>query len=439
MSNKIILPFNDKKGNTYELNIDLDILSKDNNLSRAITGIGCTAKKNQQPIVADDDLSKLPEIFDIIKDMERSSKKNRWPWPIFTGNKKTQGVPSPNDNREKSINSGEGHNLYNTKSSGRQSSNPFIPPLNRIKPSEVENEVLIWFKGEVVEAKSVSELKKTVEQALIAGVRTNACDDGQRSFADTVTLKMLSIRCTKDEQKDILRELLLKGAMFSYDLSQDKRISEVYNKLYQEVQPHIDKKLKELKEIGQNAVQGGIVEDVGIDNKTFYMKFSKSSTVKPLEVLEGARKLGLDTGWVELGGHIISMGDEKFEVKTEKGGERNYIGLSDGSGFIMTLHSNLGEFKIKLSHDKENYDLVQVTVEDKELWNKLREEGGVIKENCLLGGKTIEKAIEEGGFKRSGMFSKEQAKEKISASNSSSETLWVDKTCRGSGNGPSRG
>ncbi|WMT83872.1 hypothetical protein NMD99_04120 [Wolbachia endosymbiont of Listronotus oregonensis] len=35
------------------------------------------------------------------------------------------------------------------------------------------------------------------------------------------------------------------------------------------------------------------VEDVCIDNKTFYMKFSKDSTVKPVEVLEGARRLGL--------------------------------------------------------------------------------------------------------------------------------------------------
>ncbi len=39
MGNKIIVPFNDKKGGTYELNIDLDKLSKGEMLN-AIIGIG---------------------------------------------------------------------------------------------------------------------------------------------------------------------------------------------------------------------------------------------------------------------------------------------------------------------------------------------------------------------------------------------------------------
>lgn len=68
MSNKIIVPFNDKEGGTYELNIDLDRLSKGEMLN-AIRGIGRTVKKNQRSVFADEtdnDLSRLPEIFDAI-------------------------------------------------------------------------------------------------------------------------------------------------------------------------------------------------------------------------------------------------------------------------------------------------------------------------------------------------------------------------------------
>ncbi|WP_353273387.1 hypothetical protein [Wolbachia endosymbiont (group A) of Agelastica alni] len=434
MSNKIIVPFNDKEGGTYELNIDLDRLSKGEMLN-AIRGIGRTVKKNQRSVFADEtdnDLSRLPEIFDAIRDMN---------WrPIFaskTGNKKTQTMPSPQDRREQSINYGEGHYLYNIKSLRRaRGSNPFMPPLNEIEPNAIESRVLESVIRAVAKAGNVSELSKIVDQAINVGIRVNAYREGQRSFADSVLLKILPGQLEGDKQKDIIHELMRNGAFFSYDLLQDKRINEVHNELYQEVQPQIEKRLEELREVGKNAVRGGSVEDVGIDNKTFYMRFSKDSTVKTAEVLEGARRLGLNKGWVELGGHIIKIGDNEVEVKIEKGGERNYTGLSDGGDLTMTLHSDHGEVKIRLCHDTENYDRVQVIVEDKETWEKLQEEGRAIRENCLLGGKTIEEAIKEGGFKRSGMWSKERVTEEIkeASKNNSSETLslWADRTRRGS-------
>lgn len=138
----------------------------------------------------------------------------------------------------------------------------------------------------MVKVKSVSELNKVVDQALNAGIRINAYSEGQMSFADAVILKMLSIPCKENEKEDIICELMLRGAMFSYDLLQDKRISEVHNKLYQEIRPQIDKWLKELREVGESAIENeGIVEDVGIDNKTFFMKFSENSAgqIKPVK------------------------------------------------------------------------------------------------------------------------------------------------------------
>nr|WP_253307344.1 hypothetical protein [Rickettsia endosymbiont of Ceutorhynchus assimilis] len=418
MNNKVIVPFKDKEGNTYELTIDLDRLSK-NGILDAIRGMSRTIKQSTKETV-----SRLAGILDAIE--KQTDKKT--PLSVLlikVMNKKakdvkTEGMPSP---RDKSINFGEGRGFYNTKSLNRQSSNPFIPALNKIEPSAIENAELIWFKNAVVKVKSVSELNKVVDQALDAGIRINAYSEGQTSFADAVILKMLSIPCKENEKEDIICELMLIGAMFSYDLLQDKRISEVHNKLYQEVKPQIDERLKELKEAGENAVQGGIVEDVCIDNKTFYMKFSKDSTVKPVEVLEGARRLGLNTGCVELGGNIIKIGDSEIEV-SEKGGKRNYTDLS-GDAVMLELPTSIGKLNIILNHDA---DRVQMIVKNKEMWDELQKRGEVVGKGCLFGGKTVEEAIKEGGFLRNGKLSKEQATEKIKAVDSSSETLsWVGK------------
>ncbi|WP_246433179.1 MULTISPECIES: hypothetical protein [unclassified Wolbachia] len=196
-------------GNTYELIIDSKKLPK--GLYSAIEGIRRTSKKNQQLILVDET---DPKIFD---------DKSRFENP--------EGVPSPSDVSEKLINLGEGREVYNTKSSNRQ--NPFIPALSKIEPSVSENTELRWFKNAVVKAKSVDELNKVIDQALSAGIRINAYSEGQKSFADTVISKMSLIKCKENEKEDIICELMLNGAIFRYDLLQDKGISEMHNKLYQ--------------------------------------------------------------------------------------------------------------------------------------------------------------------------------------------------------------
>lgn len=122
-------------------------------------------------------------------------------------------MPSPSDVSGKSINLGEGREVYNKKSSNRQ--NPFIPSLRKIEPSASENAELRWFKSRVVKAKSVEELNKTIDQALSAGIRINAYSEGQKSFADTVISKMPLIKCKENEKEDIICELMLNGAIFS--------------------------------------------------------------------------------------------------------------------------------------------------------------------------------------------------------------------------------
>ncbi len=148
MSNKIIVPFDDQEGGTYELNIDLDRLSKGEVLN-AIVGIGRT--KEQSTFISKINKAKKPEEI----------------------------APFPGrEVRENKINYGKGFDyVYGTKPvSDQEDKNPFASALKKIKPSA---EKLSWFKSAVVRAKSPNELHKVVDEALAAGARLNACNDGE--------------------------------------------------------------------------------------------------------------------------------------------------------------------------------------------------------------------------------------------------------------------
>ncbi|BET37302.1 MULTISPECIES: hypothetical protein [Wolbachia] len=411
MTTKKTVSFDDMDGNTYELIIDSKKLPK--GLYSAIEGIRRTGKKTQQSVFVDETDNK-PKIFD---------DKSRW--PIF---EKPEGVPSPSDVSEKSINLGEGRGIYNKKSSNRQ--NPFIPSLSKIEPSASENAELRWFKSRVVEAKSVEELNKTIDQALSSGIRINAYSEGQKSFANEVISKMPLIKCKENEKEDVICELMLNGAIFSYDLLQDKGISEMHNKLYQEIRPQIDEWLKELRETGESAIENeGIIEDVEIDNQTFFMKFSENSKVNIARVLEGTKNLGLTTGEVKLGGDVIEIGNSKVEVKSGKEGERNYVDVSDNSAFEVAFPTSIGSLKIVICHNARNDRQVEIRVADKEMWSELQKKGETIGKGCFFGGMTVTEAVEKGSFPRDGKWSKDKVEKAIS----NSETLsWVDKVCGGS-------
>ncbi|MFT4327484.1 MAG: hypothetical protein AB3P07_02525, partial [Wolbachia pipientis] len=262
---------------------------------------------------------------------------------------------------------------------------------------------------------------KVVDQALATGMRINACNDGEWSFAEYVVLGTHFHKLEKSDRKEIMRKLMLSGAEFHDTLLEDKLIGEIYNELQPEIQPQIDKQLEGLRKVGESAVQGGSVEDMEIDNRTVFIKFSESSTVEPAKVLEGLE------GW---GSHIIKIGNNEVEVKVEKGGERNYTSLSDDSDFTMTLHSDLGEVKIRLYHDVKKYDQVQVRVENKEMWAELQKRGEEIGKNCLFGGVKLQEAVEKGNFTRCGIWSEKYAIKEVS--NNEVLSPWVNRIREGS-------
>lgn len=422
MGKKIIIPFSGKEGDIYELNVDLDRLLKDETLS-AIRGIGRT---NQNSIF----VSKTDGLSEILRSLSYNNTQQPALASKMNKAKKPGDMPSPSrDVRENQINLEKELDLfYSTKPLSNQAEdlNPFASGLQKIKPSAIENEKLTRFKSAVVTAKSANELHKIVDQALADGIRVNACREGEWNFAEYVILGTHFHRLEKGDLKKIMHELMLKGAEFHDRLLKNKLIGETYNELEKEVQPKIDKQLEELKKASENAVQGGAVIDVRIDNKTFFMELSKDSIVEVAKVVEGTKNLGLNKGLVKLGSNIIKVGNSEVEVKSEQGGKRNYVGVSDGSDVIITFRTSIGELNIRMRHDDENQVLVKV--EDKEKWAELQKKGEVIGKSCLFGGMTVKEAVEIGSFTRCGVWNKEQATEEIKETSKNETLSWVDRT-----------
>ncbi|WP_265015254.1 hypothetical protein [Wolbachia endosymbiont (group B) of Camptogramma bilineatum] len=390
MSNKIIVPFGDKEGGIYELNVNLDKLSKGEMLN-AIIGIG---RANQQSTFVSK-INKAKKLVD------------------------KEVVPFPGrEVCENQINYGKGLDyIYGTKPLNDQAEdlNPFTSALQKIKPSA---EKLSWFKSAVVEAKNVNELHKAVDEALAAGARLNACNDGEWSFAEYVVLGTHFHRLEKSDRKKLIRKLMLSGAEFHDTLLQNKLIGEIYNELQPKIQPQIDKQLEELGKAGESAVQEGALIDLEIDNRTFFVEFSEDSKVEVAKVLKANR---------ELGSNIFKIGNNAVEVKSEKGGIRNYTDISDGSSVMLEFPTSVGKLNIILYQEA---DQVQVRVANKEMWAELQKRGEEIGKNCLFGRMKVKEAVEKGNFTRCGIWSEKYAIKEVS--NDEVLSSWVNRVCGGS-------
>ncbi len=379
--------------------------------NKKITVVGNTRKFNI-------DLSKLPD--EILSDLEGISctdiQQSNFVSKINKAKKPGGAMPSPRDlviNFEKGLD-----RIYGTKPLGDQA-NPFVL-LQKIKPSASENKKLSWFKSAVVKAGSPKEMHKVVDQALSAGIRINACHEGEWSFAEYVILGMHFHKFKKGDQKKIMSKLILRGAEFHDNLLQNKLVDEIYKELQPEVQPQIDKQLGEQRKIGENAVREGNVIGVEIDNKTCITEFSEGSTVEVAKVLEGLNRSS-----------IIKMGDSTIEVESEKGGKRDYIGVS--GTFEITFPTSIGGLGVVVYHDAKNYGQVQVRVADREMWDELQRRGEVVGKDCLFGGMTVEEAVKRGNFPGRGILGENKdIEEREAVSEALSSSLWTDRIHGGS-------
>lgn len=169
-------------------------------------------------------------------------------------------------------------------------------------------------------------------------------------------------------------------------------------------------------------MQEGELIDVEIDNTTSYIEFSGDSKVEVAKILEANR---------ELGSNILKIGNDAVEVKSEKGGIRNYTDMSNGSSVMLEFPTSIGKLNIILYQDVKNCNQVQVKVADKELWAELQKRGEEIGKNCLFGGVKLKEAVEKGSFMRCGIWNSKQLMKEV---DSPSEKLssWVNKIREGS-------
>lgn len=302
--------------------------------------------------------------------------------------------------------------------------NPFRSALSQIRLSEHENLRLSAFLEKAITAKTIDELSKIIDEALDSGIRINARNEDGFSFSCVAVLKMLYSKFTGSKQQEsIITKLALNGADFD---ELDDEI-EICNKIKKEVEPQVHNRLAKLREVAENAVVVGSVENVEIDNKSFHIEFSQASKVDVAKVVEGAQELGLSNGYLELSNNIIKIGEGELEIKTGENGERNYSDISNNSSFTITFPTSLGELHVRVYHASSNEQL-KVEVENKEIWNKLQTIGEVVGQGCLFGGMSVKAAIENGSFVRSGRWSNSRSTEIVKcAKPQSSETIWVDK------------
>ncbi|QOD37980.1 ankyrin repeat domain-containing protein [Candidatus Wolbachia massiliensis] len=288
-----------------------------------------------------------------------------------------------------------------------------------------QQEKLGTFLGIAGAAKSMDELERVVTEAIDSGVKFNLFRQGslynkqcenKYSFADYIINKISELKKNSKVvsdikvASDIVCKLVSKGAVLCNissllvidELEEFEGHKSNMKKARVDYENHTQKFMK----VAKSAVSGR-VKDAKVDNSTFYLRCSKDSTVKVAEIIEGARSLGFSQESVEYRRDIIKVGKSEVEIIT-KNGIRNYTDFADGSDIVLTFHTNLGELKVRLHPDKENKDQIRVKVLDQEKWERLKNYNEEIGKNCSLGWLSVNKAIEQGYFERSGHFQRSE-------------------------------
>ncbi len=125
------------------------------------------------------------------------------------------------------------------------------------------------------------------------------------------------------------------------------------------------------------------------------------------------------------------MGDSTIEVESEKGGKRDYIGVS--GTFEITFPTSIGGLGVVVYHDAKNYGQVQVRVADREMWDELQRRGEVVGKDCLFGGMTVEEAVKRGNFPGRGILGENKTiEERETVSEALSSSLWANRVQGGS-------
>lgn len=93
----------------------------------------------------------------------------------------------------------------------------------------------------------------------------------------------------------------------------------------------------------------------------------------------------------------------------------------------MTFYTSEGELEVRLYPDTRNKDLIRVEVNNQGLLKQLKDCKEEIGKNCLFGELSVNQAIKQGYFVRSGKLMRSEA---MSQSNGKTEESWYERISR---------
>ncbi|WP_343288994.1 hypothetical protein [Wolbachia endosymbiont of Encarsia formosa] len=131
--------------------------------------------------------------------------------------------------------------------------------------------------------------------------------------------------------------------------------------------------------------------ELEIDNGYFCIGYPQNSTIEVSRILNNqkAKDLNLNIGILQVGKSIVRV--------ENIGGSRNYTDVS-GESIEMSFTTEVGEISIHLCSNEKDSNKIEVRLVDEVRFNKLENKSS-LGQNCLLGGKSVLTAIENGYFK----------------------------------------
>ncbi|BET35110.1 MULTISPECIES: coiled-coil domain-containing protein [Wolbachia] len=142
--------------------------------------------------------------------------------------------------------------------------------------------------------------------------------------------------------------------------------------------------------------------ELEIDNGYFCIDYPQNSIVEVARILNNqkAKDLNLNIGILQVGNSIIRI--------ENIGGRRNYTEFS-GDIIEMSFTTEVGEISIHLCPSEKDSNKIEVRLVDEVRFNKLENKSS-LGQSCLLGGKSVLTAIENGYFERNSSAFKELGK-----------------------------
>ncbi|WP_419215005.1 hypothetical protein [Wolbachia endosymbiont of Rhagoletis cingulata] len=260
--------------------------------------------------------------------------------------------------------------------------------------------------------KCEKELDKVISKALKQGIMFSFPYKSDMflidRIADTFPKLYLSADTTRIPEflhKQKILQIISEGV--SLNKFSDKEHEDFVNIIRADVDT-LSKRSKNLSKLGELALESIMNKseqvdehdfELEIDNGYFCIDYPQNSTIEVARIFSSqkTKDLNLNIGIVQVGKSIIRV--------ENLGGRRNYTDVS-GDSIKMSFTTEVGEISIHLCPSEKDSNEIEVRLVDEARFNKLENKSS-LGQNCLLGGKSVLTAIENGYFKRNSNVSEE--------------------------------